>query len=239
VTITQPTMQHGSANAFELVPFDLYRDIHKGIRAELFAVTGAAGRLDPSDRAGRADLARHVGSVIDLLVTHAEHEDTHEQALLEVHLPAFAARVASDHAMLEDRMVDLRAAAEAAVDAHAAELRGRTHRLYLDLASFSSDYLAHQDMEERELMPALFAAIGLERVLAVHDAIISSIPPEQLSRSLAIMIPAMNLDDRAELLGGMRAGAPPEVFAGVWGLAGSVLTPGDHAALATRLGVAG
>ena len=49
------------------------------------------------------------------------------------------------------------------------------------------------------------------------------------------MIPAMNVDDRAELLGGMQAGAPPEVFAGVWSLVGSVLEPADHAALARRL----
>ena len=46
------------------------------------------------------------------------------------------------------------------------------------------------------------------------------------------MLPAMNLDDRAELLGGMRAGAPAEVFqgCGAWP-APSVLAPADHAAL--------
>ncbi len=36
----------------------------------------------------------------------------------------------------------------------------------------------------------------------------------------------------------MQAGAPAEVFAGVWGLVSSVLTPTDHAALAARLGIA-
>ena len=44
------------------------------------------------------------------------------------------------------------------------------------------------------------------------------------------MLPAMNIDDRAELLGGMQAGAPPEVFAGVWGLVGSVLPSDDYTA---------
>ena len=48
----------------------------------------------------------------------------------------------------------------------------------------------------------------------------------------------MNVDDRTELLGGMQAGAPPEVFEGVWGLAGSVLAPADHRALGARLGIA-
>jgi len=35
----------------------------------------------------------------------------------------------------------------------------------------------------------------------------------------------------------MQAGAPPAVFEGVWGLAGTVLTPSDHTALAARLGL--
>ncbi len=84
-------------------------------------------------------------------------------------------------------------------------------------------------------MPALAAALGPDEVLAIHTGIISSIPPQQMAASLALMMPAMNIDDRAELLGGMQAGAPAEVFAGVWGLVGSLLTPNDVAALATRL----
>ena len=106
----------------------------------------------------------------------------------------------------------------------------------MELASFTSSYLAHQDFEERVVMPALDAALGVEGVGAVHGAIIAGIPPEEMVRSLAIMLPAMNVDDRTELLGGMQANAPAEVFDGVWSLAGSVLAPADVAALATRLG---
>ena len=51
------------------------------------------------------------------------------------------------------------------------------------------------------------------------------------------MLPAMNVDDRTELLGGMQAGAPPEVFDGVWGLVKSVLTVEDAAPVAARLGL--
>ena len=58
-----------------------------------------------------------------------------------------------------------------------------------------------------------------------------------MAKSLALMLPAMNIDGRTELLGGMRAGAPAEVFDGVWSLAGSVLDPTDLAALAGRLGL--
>jgi hypothetical protein len=52
------------------------------------------------------------------------------------------------------------------------------------------------------------------------------------------MLPAMNVDDRTELLGGIQQGAPAEAFAQLFGLARSVLTPADANELARRLGVA-
>ncbi|HVM63664.1 MAG TPA: hypothetical protein VMU14_02300 [Acidimicrobiales bacterium] len=47
----------------------------------------------------------------------------------------------------------------------------------------------------------------------------------------------MNIDDRAELLGGIKLRAPAEVFGAIWGLTRSVLTPADVRAVAARLGV--
>ncbi len=52
---------------------------------------------------------------------------------------------------------------------------------------------------------------------------------------LSLMLPAMNIDDRTEMLGGMKHGAPPEVLAGVQALAQSVLTASDYVALAARV----
>lgn len=219
------------------VGFDLYRDIHKGIRAELFAVTGTAGSIDPGQTVARLALQSHVRRVVDLLVLHAEHEDTAVQPSVEQLIPEVAEEIVHDHATLEARMVDLQVLASDAALAEPNEQRLAVQRLYVELASFTSAYLAHQDLEERVVMPALFEAVGFEGALAINQAIVGSIPPEVMASSLAIMLPAMNLDDRAELLGGMQAGAPPEVFQGVWGLAGTVLTPADYAALGTRLGL--
>jgi len=237
MTITDPTAAPANTIEIQPVAVDLYRDIHKGIRAELFALTLDAGRLDPSDAAGRADLAVQVGTVFDVLVSHAEHEDAAIQPVLEDRLPALAARIASAHATIEARMVELRGVASEVATA-TGDSRVTLHRLYLELAVFTRDYLAHQDDEERVVMPALEAAVGVERVGELQLQIVTSIPPEEMVQALAFMLPAMNVDDRAELLGGMRAGAPAEAFAGIWSLAGSVLPPADHAALAVRLGIA-
>jgi hypothetical protein len=51
------------------------------------------------------------------------------------------------------------------------------------------------------------------------------------------MLPAMNVDDRTEMLGGMQAHAPAEAFQAVWSVAGSVLRHDDLAALGRRLGI--
>jgi hypothetical protein len=233
VTVTQPD----SLRSLQPVTVDLYQNIHKGIRAELFAVTAEAGRLDPANGAARAAHAAHVEAVVGLLRSHATHEDVAIEPALELHLPDLARKIASDHAALEPRMDDLQTIARESALAARTERRASVHRLYLELASFTGTYLEHQDVEERQVMPALEAAIGVEAVAAIEQAILSSIPPDEMARSLAVMLPAMNVDDQAELLGGMKAGAPPEVFAGVWGLAGGVLSEPDHSALAQRLGL--
>lgn len=222
---------------FAPVAIDLYRDIHKGIRAELFGAVLDAGSLDPADDADRAAVATQVGGLVDLLASHAEHEDAVIQPVLVGELPALAEQIEGEHHALEGRIVGLRVLADEAAAAPAVDRRHTSYRLYVELASFTGAYLAHQDVEERVVMPALEAAVGVEACLGLHQAIVGSIPPDEMAQSLAFMIPAMNVEDRTELLGGMQAGAPPEVFEQVLGLVRSVLPAAEHKELARRLGV--
>ena len=231
------TFTDTTTTRFDLVTFDLYKDIHKGIRSELFALTESAGRTDPGDDIAVAALADHVRSVHALLEDHAEHEDAVIQPALEELLPDVAERIAVDHLAFEQRGTLLVELASSVVGAPTGDRRRLVHNLYLDTAAFVSTYLDHQDVEERVIMPALEAALGVPAIVAIHGAIVGSIPPAEMAKSLALMLPAMNIDDRTDMLGGMRATAPAEVFEGVWGLAGSVLDPRDLAALGRRLGL--
>jgi hypothetical protein len=239
VTIVDPTrdlLRAVPSERFELVAMDLYRDIHKGIRAELFAITSAAGSVDPADACGRLALADHVGAVAWVLESHREHEDAGILPAMIEHLPELAEHIEAEHPLLEARfgaIVEL--AGETAAAAAPAEQRRLGHQLYLELSEYTSTYLAHQLVEERVIMPALERAVGVDAVVEMHTAIVSSIPPDELAKSLAFMLPAMNLDDRTEMLGGMQASAPAEAFAGVVSLARSVLAPVDFTAVAKRL----
>ena len=226
-----------ASETFELVAVDLYRDIHKGIRSELFAVVERAGSVDPSERDAVCALVDHVTATHALLEGHAHHEDAFIQPVLERELPVLAERIEQDHVAL-DRTIARIAEMALSIGASTASARRDHHLLYIDLARFVSEYLVHIDIEERVLMPALEAVIGPEATLELNMAIVSSIPPDEMVTSLAMMLPAMNLEDRVDLLDGMRASAPPEAFAGVIDLARSVLRSDDHDALARRLGIA-
>ena len=230
-------IEQAPRGSFEVVTFSLYRDVHKGIRSELFGTTLRAGNVNPSDRAARQALARRVSDVAGLLEMHAEHEDRVVQSHIETYLPDVAAVIDHDHRSFDKRMEDVKDLAGEVAGASGSLARERTEQFYIELAAFTSAYLAHQDLEERVVMPMLERELGFDGVLGVHGAIVSSVPPDVMAASLAVMLPAMNIDDRTEMLQGMRRGAPAEAFAGVWCLAGSVLPATEYAELGARLGL--
>ena len=87
-------------------------------------------------------------------------------------------------------------------------------------------------------MPALSAAVGVRRAARDRHGHHRHRLARRDGDSAALMLPAMNVEDRVELVGGMREGMPPEVFAGVWGLIEGVLAVDDFRQLAARLGIA-
>ena len=107
---------------------DVYRNIHKGIRRELFGVTTNAGDLDPADECGRAALSERIDGVVWLLASHAEHEDHWFLDMTEAHAPHLAERIVADHAELDARIAGIGKMAKEA------ETRSELHEVYLDLA---------------------------------------------------------------------------------------------------------
>lgn len=232
-TIDEDAQVSARLAGFRWSPVDVYRDIHKGLRAELFALVGRSGSLDLVDAADRHDLGRHVHSTVALLESHAHHEDDAIHPVLREAHPGLVERLDGEHASFDRR---LGAIVEIVDDILRAPVARPTRQaLYLELSAFTAAYLDHIDVEERTVMPALEDTIGPAGVEAVLGRIIGSIPPDMMTASLTVMFPALDLDDRADLLGGMQAGAPPEVFEHVVSLARSVLHRADFERLAARL----
>ena len=133
-------------------------------------------------------------------------------------------------------MTGLRDLVAALVDAAPADRQVVAHRLYLELTRFTAAYLEHQLCEEQRVMPALCAAVDVTDLEALHMELKQSIAPDVMARFMLIMLPAINVDERVDMLGGMSM-APPPVWAIFRGAAEAALTPAQFAVVAERIGL--
>ena len=171
------------------VSYDIYRNVHKGIRLEMFAVTTELGSLDPDDTEACRRFASRFRILELLLTKHAMHEDVHLEPAIAEALGDHAAQLAVAHVVLESQVERIGRIVDAALAAAGADRRAALHMAYLELAAFVGAYLQHQDDEERIVMRALDAAFPTEVLAQLDAAIVASIPPEILGQFLAIMLP--------------------------------------------------
>ena len=237
--MTTIQLPHPTTDRLELVDpdgYDFYREIHKGIRHALFTTTIRAGNVDAADTEAVERLLDVHGNLLHLLHAHHEHEDDFIQPLLVEHTPGLAEAVAAQHGDVEAGMARLELLADRLATVAAPGRRGAALNLHLDLSRLTSEYLAHQLVEETRVMPALRAAVPTEELVALDMQIRLSIPPEEMVAAMVHMLPAMDVEERVDMLGGM-AMAPPEVFAVFLDAARASLPADDFAQVARRLGL--
>lgn len=207
-----------------------YIEVHKGIRSMLHDMTVRSGRVDWTDTASLASFSTTLQGGFALLSSHAETEERFIDPLLEKHAPEIAAVLGAAHEEQEVQLHELLVAVNS-IDPASADARVRGQQLVVALSRVIGEMLTHMADEEEIAMPALWEKLDDAAILQVHQQIVASIPPEKMERFLRWMLPAINSAERVQMLGGMRATAPQPVFAFVRGLAASVLTPEEDAAL--------
>ncbi len=238
MTILQlPTTPAGGE--FDLVDasaYDFYRQVHKGIRHALFHTTLRAGSLDVADSDAVDTFLEAHRSLLGLLRSHHRHEDDFVQPLLEEHAPELALAVGAQHGDVEEGMAVLEQREARLASAARSGRPGAALNLYLDLGRLTSAYLAHQLVEETQVMPALREAMPTDELVAVDLAIRGSLPPEEMAAWMTHMLPAMDVEERTEMLGGM-AMAPPEIFSLFRAAAQAALSADEWAQVAHRIGI--
>jgi hypothetical protein len=220
------------------IPFDLYREVHKGLRHALFDLTVTVGRADCTAPAARREVVTKTRGVIALLHAHHGHEDAFIQPLVEAHAPRLAAIIEAGHIETERDLVEIEARLNRLSDVAEGDEIAAGLELYSFLALFTARYLAHMALEEGAVMSELRGALSLEELFSVEVAIRATIAPPLMVEFIGAMLPAMNVDERTNMLGGMKANAPSEVFDLFREAAESALPADDYAVVATRIGVA-
>lgn len=85
-------------------------------------------------------------------------------------------------------------------------------RLELKLGKLVAAHLNHMAVEEADANRVLWAHRSDQQLLELQLRIVSAIQPARLSEWYALLLPALNLRERREMLGGMRSGMPTELF---------------------------
>ena len=214
-----------------------FQPIHKALRTALFDATTLVARTDFTD-AGEALLAtRNVATLLDLLDSHAEHEDTFVMPEVGRFAPALAASLQGDHGRLEGLQAELRALLPRTRSDVTPEREAAGQLLGRALTLLVADQLHHMDREENEAMPILWANLGEEEREAMDARIRAAVPPERMAVVLRLMLPAMSTPEAARLLGTARARMPAPVFAQLSDLAREVLGPERWERTARRVGL--
>ena len=211
---------------------DLYREVHKGLRLALFELVRTAGALDPADRASCEAFAQLFADIDMMLQTHHTHEDGESLGtLIRASAPAAVVEaVDTDHELTEQMLSELRA-----LVADLSNGVDNTRAIYDAVTTFVTSYLGHMEVEERQVMPALQAHASFDDLKAIEMGIRTSIPPPDMCVFMRYMLPAMNPDERTSMLGGMKMGAPPEIFQMFWETAEACLSSADVATVSARL----
>ena len=216
---------------------DMYAAIHKAIRALMCDTLLAVGRADPQDDTELAPALDKVDELLTFCEHHVFHENTFVHPAIEARAPGMSDAVTAEHDAHLAHINTLRLATLAVRRAPAAQRDAMTLALYRQLALFVADNFQHMHVEETVHNDALWAHYTDAELYAVHEALVGSIPPEEMMFTLRWMVPYMNPAERAGMLADMQAHAPAPAFAAALDVVRPHLSNKEWGKLSSALGL--
>jgi hypothetical protein len=217
--------------------WDIYGPVHKGIRlahADILVRLGAADFAGADQTALLEELRTH----LRLCAQHLKHEEESLHPALEARVPSAVHELEEQHEHHRARFAVVAARIDALAAAPVSERAAFGRELYLAFSLLVAEDLLHMHEEETRTWPTLCAHFTDAELQAIEMEILSKITPENTIAFMTRMLPAMNRAQRHGLLGGMKAGAPPEAYAAVLQLAGRPTLPATEWAALETAGLA-
>jgi hypothetical protein len=216
--------------------FNIYTQIHKGLRACMCEVLVRVGRVDPTDRVEVEDIATRVRGLIDFARDHLLHEEELIHPALEARRPGSSRESHSEHGQHLETLDLIESSLRILERSPAEERPAAALRLYRQLALFVAENFEHMHVEETENHAALVACYSEAEVFDLHARVVAAVKPAAMTVAMRWMIPASSAPERAAVLGGMRKSAPEPVFAGILGVVRPYLEPRDWGKLSAAIG---
>lgn len=202
---------------------DLYAPIHKALRAWMFDTVVAVGRVDGSDEPALVRALAQTEALLQISLSHIAHENDFLHPLLDGDMPGSAREADVAHQGHLRHVARMRQQVQRVRLQQGAARFAELGTLYRELGLFVADNLTHMHWEETMHNEALWARHSDAELAAVHDALVQSIPPQEMAEVLRHMLPALSPLERHGMLTEMRAQMPAGAFDGVLQLAHEVL----------------
>lgn len=211
--------------------YDIYRLIHKGLRAFMTETLLEVGRLDGSDLIAVSRVCGEVRALLAFCASHLDKEETYVHPALEARAPGSAATTAQEHRHHHGAIAALSARVDGLVTSDRHDRDTAIHALYLELSLFIADNLIHMQEEERLNNATLWAHYSDAEILDIERQIVSAIPPADQQAVLRWIVPSVTPAERAGFLQGVRQGVPAPVFQDIQTFVSGYLSSADAAAL--------
>ena len=224
-----PAMNNGTPR------YDGYHGIHKALRLYMSRTLTRIGSTDPDDPAEVDATLAQTRELLELCELHVDDENRFIHPALERARPGSAARIGQEHVHHLESIRDLGDLVGLAADTRGTARGAALARLYRSMALFVAENFAHMHVEETEHNAVLWAHYSDAELMEIERALVASLPPPMVVRSLHWFMPGLNAPERAAMLRGMKSGMPPEAFHGVLDIARRTLSASDHAKLVQAL----
>jgi hemerythrin-like domain-containing protein len=195
--------------------FDIYRNIHMGLRACMMEVLLAVGRMDPEDVAELGTVLGQVRFLVRFCQMHLKKEDKFVHPAMEARAPGSTAHIAAEHEEHIAAFASLETAVVAVEQAPEGARLEPALALYKQLALFVGENFVHMHIEETDHNEVLWRTHSDAEIMAIEQAIIASLTPEDKPTSLRWMLPALSPQVRGMMVGMLSQNLPPEAMAGI------------------------
>lgn len=197
----------------QAVRYNPYQSVHKGLRAWLGHTLNVLGQVDAQDASEWQAAAAALRSLLALCRAHLAHENHFMHRAMEARAPGSAQPCADDHAHHEHDIAALEAQLQA-FERLSDVLRPRAWlQLYHDFSRFVADNLTHMLVEENHNVAVLWAHYSDDELHEISDALVASIPAEEMAQWFQWMVPQLSHPERVAMFWGMQQNMPAPVFA--------------------------
>ncbi len=217
---------------------DLFTFIHKSIRSMIYNSASKLQSTDFKDIKESEEMILSLRQDLELLHEHAVHEDNIIFPEIADNEPEMIKILNDEHKDLEVKLnkllVQMDEIFSTSNDDERLVYGEELNNLFND---FSASYLAHMNHEEATVLEASFKYLTDDELIAIRTRIQTKIPAERYKIWLHWMLKSLNNSELVGLLGGMKAGAPSQVFENVVGVAKSVLDDRKWAKISNQIGL--